>query len=136
MARARPQAGERLWRRRRTRTGTDEHGLRRGAAVSPYRSATVRARPWPSRLFRLVDDAQIRLRRLPTLRVLLFGFLVGDRAGDDHLLARLPVHRRGDAVLGRELERVDDAQHLVEIATGRHRVDEDGLDLLVGTDDE
>ena len=41
-----------------------------------------------------------------------------------------------DAVLRGELERVDDAKHLVEVAARRHRVDEDELDLLVGADHE
>ena len=39
-------------------------------------------------------------------------------------------------MLGGELQRVDDAQHLVEVAAGRHRIDEDELDLLVRADDE
>ena len=42
----------------------------------------------------------------------------------------------GDLVLGRELQRVDDPQHLVEVAAGRHRVDEDQLDRLVRRDHE
>ena len=37
---------------------------------------------------------------------------------------------------GRQLERVDHPQHLVEVAAGRHRVDEDQLDLLVRPDHE
>ena len=37
---------------------------------------------------------------------------------------------------GGQLQRVDDAQDLVEVAAGRHRVDEHQLDLLVGADDE
>ena len=40
------------------------------------------------------------------------------------------------AVLRRQLQRVDDAQHLIEIAPGGHRIDEEQLDLLVGSDDE
>ena len=35
-----------------------------------------------------------------------------------------------------KLERVDNAEHLVEIAAGGHRIDENELDLLVGPDDE
>ena len=57
-------------------------------------------------------------------------------AGDDDVLALLPVHRRRDLVLRRQLQRIDHAQHLVEVAAGRHRVDEDQLDLLVRPDDE
>ena len=45
--------------------------------------------------------------------------------GDDDVVAFLPVHRRRHAVLRRELQRVDDAQHLVEVAarstSGRRR---------------
>ena len=39
-------------------------------------------------------------------------------------------------MLGRQLERVDDPQHLVEVAASSHWVDEDQLDLLVGPDHE
>src|SRR5262249_7427126 len=58
----------------------------------------------------------VRLRRAPALRVDLLRLLVRDRAGDDHVLAGFPVHRRRHLVVRRELERVDDAQHLVEVA--------------------
>src|SRR5262249_28763027 len=54
---------------------------------------------WVSRP-RLRDDADIGLRRLPTLRVLFLRFLVADRTGDDHVLALLPIHRRRHLVLG------------------------------------
>src|SRR5262245_41248287 len=63
--------------------------------------------------FRLRHDADVGLGRLPALRILLLGVLVRHRAGDDHVLAVLPVHRRRHLVLGRELQRVDHAQHLV-----------------------
>jgi len=39
-------------------------------------------------------------------------------------------------VVGGELRRVDDPEHLVEVAARRHRIDEHELDLLVGPDDE
>src|SRR3954451_5481106 len=92
--------------------------------------------PWSAKTsIRLRDDADVGLGRLPFTELLLAS-LVGDRAGDDHVIALLPVDRRGDLVLGGELERVDDAQDLVEVAAGRHRIDEDQLDLLVGPDDE
>ena len=81
---------------------------------------------------RLWHDSDVGLRRLPALRILLLGVLIGHRAGDDHVLAMLPVHRSRDLVLGGELERVDHAQHLVEIAASGHRINEDQLDLLVG----
>ncbi len=39
-------------------------------------------------------------------------------------------------MLGRELHRIEDAQHLIEVAPAGHRVDEHQLDLLVRTDHE
>jgi hypothetical protein len=39
-------------------------------------------------------------------------------------------------VIRRQLQGVDHAQHLVEVPAGRHRIDEDQLDLLVRADDE
>src|SRR5215469_13996398 len=70
----------------------------------------------PGASARLRDDADIGPRRRPTLGIPLPGFVVGDGPGDDHILALLPVHRRCDLVAGGELDRVDDAQHLVEVA--------------------
>src|SRR2546430_17569271 len=55
----------------------------------------------PSPLLRLGHDPEIRLRRLPARGLRLLRFLVGDRGDDDHVLALLPVHRRGHPVLGR-----------------------------------
>ena len=66
----------------------------------------------------------------------------------DHLAARMrrnganllvlagAQNSRGDPVLGGKLRRVDHTQHLVEIASRAHRIDQDELDLLVRTDDE
>src|SRR6516162_6364400 len=85
---------------------------------------------------RLGHDADIGLGRLPALRILLLGLVVADRTGDDHVLAVLPIYRGRHLVLGSELQRVDHAQHLVEIAAGRHRIDQNELDLLVRSDDE
>src|SRR5438552_8600587 len=85
---------------------------------------------------RLWHDADIGLRRLPALWPQLLGVVVAHRACDDHVIAVLPVHRRRHLVLGRELQRVDDAQHLVEVAAGGHRVDQDQLALLVRPDHE
>src|SRR5262249_33172563 len=53
---------------------------------------------------RLRNDPQIWLRRFPTLRVTPLRFLVGHRAGDDHVLPRQPVLGRGDLVLRGELQ--------------------------------
>src|SRR5262249_38125969 len=68
--------------------------------------------------FRLRDDAQPRPGRLPLAEELL-RLVVRDRTRDDHVLALLPVHRRRDLVLRRQLERVDHPQHLVEVAASR-----------------
>ena len=85
---------------------------------------------------RLRHDAQVRLGRVPAARVFLARVLVGHGAGDDDVLALPPVGRRRDLVLGRELQRIDDPQHLVEVAAGRHGIDHDQLDELVRPDDE
>jgi hypothetical protein len=50
------------------------------------------------------------------------------------VVAIAPVRGRRDLVLGRELHRVDDAQHFVEVTPGAHRVRDHQLDLLVGAD--
>src|SRR5580704_13505935 len=117
---------------------------RRYAAISmPARGSNMqRARPRPrsgiglSALLRRRHDPDIGFRRLPALRIELLGLVVGHRAGEDDVLALLPVRRRRHAVLGGELQRVDDAQHFVEIAPRGHRINQDQLDLLVRPDDE
>src|SRR6266508_4345256 len=43
-------------------------------------------------LLRLRNDSEIRLRRLPALRITFLCFLVRDRAGDVHIVSRFPVH--------------------------------------------
>ena len=48
----------------------------------------------------------------------------------------LPVDRRRHLVPGGQLQQVDHAQHLVEVAARGHRIDDDELDLLVGADHE
>src|SRR4051794_10197192 len=65
-------------------------------------------------LLGLRDDADVGPRLLPLAEDLL-GLLVVDRAGDDHVVALLPLGRRGHLVLGGELQRVDDPEHLVEV---------------------
>src|SRR3982074_3791466 len=66
-------------------------------------------RSWPRRRSaRLRNDPDVRPRGLPTLRVGLPGIVVGHRAGDDHLVALLPVDRRRDLVPGGQLQRVED----------------------------
>src|SRR5580704_1363637 len=81
---------------------------------------------------RLRHDAEVRARGLPTFRIGFAGRFVTDRASDDHILALLPVHRRRYFVVRSELEGVDHAQHLVEVAASGHWIDENELDLLVG----
>src|SRR5215475_2251409 len=80
--------------------------------------------------------ADVRLGSRPAVRVGLPGFVVRDRTRDDDVLALLPIHRSRHLVLRRELQRVDDAQDLVEVAAGSHRVDENELDLLVRANHE
>jgi len=84
----------------------------------------------------LPDDTDVRLGRLPALGIPLPRLLIGDRSGDDHVLSLPPVRRRRDLVPGGQLQGVDHAQHLVEIAAGGHRIDQDQLDLLVRADHE
>src|SRR5207248_5989780 len=48
----------------------------------------------------------------------------------DDVLARLPVHGRGDGVTGGELHGVEQPQHLVEVASGAHRIDDHRFDFL------
>src|SRR6185369_3902352 len=84
---------------------------------------------------RLGDDPDVRPGLLPRSEEVP-GLVVRDGARDDHVVALPPVDRRRDLVLRSQLQRVDDAEHLVEVAAGGHRVDEDQLDLLVGADDE
>src|ERR1700691_5348015 len=59
----------------------------------------------------------------------LLGLVIGDCTGDDNIVALRPVDWCGHPVVGRQLERVDDPENLIEIAARRHRVDEDQLDL-------
>src|SRR5881398_3142436 len=61
-------------------------------------------------LLGLRNDAEIRPRRFPTLRVLLFGFLVGNRSQDDHILPLLPIYRRRHLVFRGELNRIQNTQ--------------------------
>jgi len=61
------------------------------------------------------------LDRRPPCGKQLLGFLVGDGATDDDVVAVGPV-AGGDLVLGSQLQAVDDAKDLVEVATRRCRV--------------
>src|SRR5204862_3120137 len=86
------------------------------------------------RLLRRWYDPEIRLRRLPALWITLLCFLVGHRAGDDHILARLPVHWSCYLMFGGQLQGIDHSQHFIEIATSCHWVNEDQLNLFVWPD--
>src|SRR6185437_915659 len=83
----------------------------------------------------LAHQAQLRLELLPALRVGLEAFLVADRRHDDDILAGLPVHGRCDFELVGELQRIDDAQDLVEVAPGAGRIIEREAHLPVGIDE-
>lgn len=75
-----------------------------------------------------LDDAEVGEQ--------LLGLLVGDRRGDNDIVAGDPVDGGGDAVLVAGLEGVDDAEDLGGVAAGGGRVGEDGADLLVGVNEE
>src|SRR5438067_871727 len=76
------------------------------------------ARPSPSRRqdAGLRHDADVRPWRPPAFGVLLPGVVVGDGAGDDDIVSRLPVCGRRHCVPGGQLHRIEDAQHFVEVA--------------------
>src|SRR5690606_11287834 len=67
-------------------------------------------------LARLLGDAQIGLQRLPTLREFLLRRLVGNRRDDNDVLALLPIDGRCHGISVGQLQRVDRAQDLIEIA--------------------
>src|SRR5262249_50871047 len=91
---------------------------------------------WRELPARLRHDPQVRLGGLPSLRILLLRIVIRHRARNDYIFAVLPVHRCRYLVFGSELERINDAQHLVEVAPGGHWIHQDELYLLVGPDDE
>jgi len=64
----------------------------------------------------------------------LFGLLVGNGGWDDHVISRLPIYGRGYAVLGVELDGIEDAEDFVKIASAAHGVDQHEFDFFVGTD--
>src|SRR5450756_319353 len=109
-------------------------GARNGAKSTPTITRPPPQEPTTLRVSgRLRDDPDVGLRLGPVAEDLL-SLLVGDRARDHDVLALPPVHRRRNLVLGGELKGVDHPQDLVEITTGRHRVEHDHLDLLVRAD--
>src|SRR5579883_2245730 len=90
-----------------------------GVFETETQSKKTRARPKPrSRLRadaaagllpRCGHDADIGLRRFPALLIELFRLLVGDRPGEDEVLALLPVRRRRHPMLGGKLQGIDHA---------------------------
>src|SRR5262249_50712723 len=87
---------------------------------------------WP----RLRYDTDVRPRRFPALGIDLLGFLVGDGARNDHILALPPIHRGCDPVLRCKLQGIQHAEHLVEIAPRGHGIGNDEFDPLVRPDHE
>src|SRR5215471_19166732 len=85
-----------------------------------YRPRPHRAILWLSAL-RLRNDANVRTRGLETLRPDFLGFIVTDRSRNYHILTLFPIRGRSDAMLGGHLQRIDNAQNLVEVTSGRHR---------------
>ena len=160
-ARARPRAGRRrctgsryervteLSTARRTpRRGTglievpvDRAGERRAArrawASAPREAVAGALAPPASRLGLAGRSGSQGFGDSQPSRVGLLGLVVGDRAGDDHVVAALPVDRRRDLALGGQLHRVDHAQDLVEVAR-RSSSDRRGsaCTVLVRADDD
>ena len=79
---------------------------------------SVRVCDW-SVFIGLWRDAQIGFNRSETLGKFFLGILVGNCGHDDAVVAVLPVGWGGDRVVGRQLQRGDDAQNLVEVAARR-----------------
>src|SRR6266446_2805004 len=59
-------------------------------------------------ILRLRHGPEVWLYRLPAAWEFLARLFVGQRGDDDALLALLPVHWRGDRMLRRELDRVEE----------------------------
>ena len=74
-------------------------------------------------------QTQVGTERSPALRKALFQLgLVGERGDDDDFAAVFPVGRRRDLVIIGQLQRIDDAQDLVEVAPRRRRLLFDGME--------
>ena len=105
-----------------------------GARIPPY-LLTIHGRTFCEKLLRLRGGSQVRLHRLVAGKDFV-GLFVGDGAGDDDVVALLPVGRSCDLVPGGELEGVEHADDFVEVAAGGHGIGYLKLDALVGTNDE
>jgi len=108
------------------------------ADLAPFiRSLQRRARAkWGVLAARLRHNADVWSRCLEALRPDRLGFVVTDGACDNHVFALFLVCGRGHSVFDHHLQRVDDPQHLVEIAASRHRIHQNELNLFVRTHDE
>src|SRR5438132_292245 len=99
--------------------------------LEPERATPI---PDPS-LLRLGSEAEIGFEGLKSAE-LFFGFVVGNTGYDDDVATRLPVHRCGNLVLGRELNGIQNSQYFIKVAAGAHRIADHQLDLLVRTNHE
>ena len=72
----------------------------------------------------------------PVPREELIRLLLLNTVGHNDILTRGPIHRSSDLVLGRNLQRVDHSQELIDVPPRRSRVREDEADDLLGVDDE
>src|SRR5438067_2295939 len=84
----------------------------------------------------LRHEPEVRLDGFPAAREFLFRSFVAERRHDDHVVAVFPIHRRRDTVVRRQLQRINDAQDLIKVATGARRIRNHQLHFLVWSDDE
>lgn len=75
------------------------------------------------------------LDAVPRFAKLLVGVLIGEREVHDDIAAARPVDRRRHAVLDRQLQRVNDTDDLIKVATRRGGVCHDQRNRLVGFED-
>lgn len=79
---------------------------------------------------------QVRLYPLMSFREFLRYLLILYRGCNDHIFTLFPIGRSGHAVLGRELQAVDNAEQLVEVPSGGSRVGDHQFHFLVRPDDK
>ena len=73
---------------------------------------------------------------LNTLGEDLLGIISGDGGDDNTLVSLVPVNGGGNLVVDGHLERVENTVDLVEVAAGGGGVGDNGLNFLVGADEE
>src|SRR5690606_26293724 len=116
------------------------------SAATPFAAATVRgslaltksvllAKAPPRDSPGQVDHPKIGPQRLPALRKTFLRLLVAEAGRDDDGLAGLPVDRRRDLLAVGQLQAVDGAQDLREVAARARRIGQAQPDLLVRVDD-